>query len=260
MKRLAWLFVAAGMAALAQDTMHDAPVALGNGSVRATMRTDTLIDRTALSMQPHELMAHTHQFEHTLRITNPGKPIITISLKVNDVIEVKLSTGALLTVQQKTIPGSGGHVQGHAALAQKGVAGGRRNPRDVAAWLAINGHNESPDRMWVVAGPVGSTWAGTVDSDTAITGKIQATGTPSNHRHGAKYVTYQLAISGNTSVLMSSLKVLPNGHQAGNARTVELAGNGSFLICENRRKDGKVRAECFEALPGGGGTQNPQNQ
>ncbi len=249
----------AAVSLLAQDTMHDAPAALENGSVKAALRSDTIVDRNIFSMPPHVLMAHTHQFNHVLRVNNPGRPVSQILLGPADEIRVRLSSGQPLVVTQQNVPGAGGAVQGHAAIAGTRLTRDPRSHRDVDTKLAAKGHNETPNWMWVFTAPSGTLWRPVgPDTDASISTKVLNTGTPTNHSANAQTVRYQLFNGADGNITMQRLEVWSQGQKKQGTPTVELGPNASVYLCENRRIAGRVMSACMTVLPNQqSGTNNP---
>lgn len=245
-----FLLLLAALTLSGQDTMHDAPAALENGSVKAILRSDTIVDRNIFAMPPHVLMAHTHQFNHLLRVVNPGRPASQILLGPADEIRVQLSSGQGLVVNQRDVPGAGGAVQGHAAIARTRLSRDPRTHRSVEAQLATKGHNETPNWMWVFTAPAGWQWRPAVpETDASITAKVLSTGTPTNHSANAQTVSYQLFNGADGGMTMQRLEVWSQGQKKPGTPTLELGPKASVYLCENRRISGKVVSACSNVLP-----------
>ena len=243
------LSLLAALTLSAQDTMHDAPAALENGSVKAILRSDTIIHRDFFPMADNVLMAHTHQFSHILRIVNPGKPVSQIVLQTSDQIVLRLTNNAVLSITQQDVPGAGAAVRGHAAITSKRLSRDATALREIDAALAARGHYETPHWMWVIAAPANWNWRpAPPDNEVTIRTKIQNTGNSSNHSANAQPITYQLFNGADGNFTMRTVEIYTRGQKRPRLPAIELSSKGSIYLCENRRISGKVTSACTSPI------------
>jgi hypothetical protein len=249
------LFCLLSAALSAQESSHDAPLELTNGTVHAFFRTDTLIDRrlaqTAFGQTANQIFQHTHRFGHTVRVSMAGLPDILLPMSATEQLHFQLSGNrGFITVVPQEKAGIGGLVAGHAAQAGGGPAVGipsdglpleRQKVLIKGGSAALTGKLQKSDRhsidtVWVVQAPTGYSWVPQQSKTEAIVGaEIAATAKHPNHKiakANARRIEYRLKDSSNqTNFFMERLFISNNGNRVGSGLC--LPPDARVVICEN---------------------------
>lgn len=261
MKKLGLSLALACMGAFGQSTTHDAPLEVEGRSVHVYFRTDTLIDpqqaKLLPGVTPEQILQHTHEQEHRLRIYSPHRRPKDIQILPSDEMHFRLAGKrpffglfpgkfmGFLTVKPKEIGGSGKWVGGHAAKVHENTherercAGLERDAlaRCVAANLKSDDQG-SLDHVWVVEAPPTFTWK--LQGNPDIPALIKAAADASSHksaRDNAKTVEFQLFTSTNRpAVFITRFFVVPKNGTIQGLGT-EFRHGSRLVVCENRAEN-----------------------
>lgn len=254
MKKLGLLLALACVGVFGQTT-HDAPLEVEGRSVHVYFRTDTLIDpqqaKLLPGVTPEQIIQHTHEQEHRLRIYSPHRRPKDIQILPSDEMHFRLAGKrrlfglfpgkfmGFLTVKPKEIGGSGKWVGGHAAKVHEQPEICReKHPDALARCVAANlktDDQRSLDHVWVVQAPPSFTWRPQGNPD--IPALIQAAANAPSHkiaRANATRVEFQLFTSSNSpAVFITRFFVVPKNGTIQGLGT-EFRHGSRLVVCENR--------------------------
>jgi hypothetical protein len=243
-----------------QNSTHDAPLEVEGRSVHVYFRTDTLIDpqqaKLLTGVTPEQILQHTHEQEHRLRIYSPHRRPKDIQILPSDEMHFRLAGKrrffglfpgkfmGFVTVKPKEIGGSGKWVGGHAAKANENHEHARCSglthdalARCVAANLKTD-DQRSLDHVWVVQAPPSFTWKPQGSPD--IPALIQAAANAPSHkiaRANATRVEFQLFTSSNSpAVFITRFFVVPKNGTIQGIGT-EFRHGDRLVVCENRAEN-----------------------
>ncbi len=259
MKKLGLLLALACVGAFGQSTTHDAPLEVESRSVHVYFRADTLIDpakAVPTYAQPGQLLQHTHERDHRVRIFVGGRAPSDVTIKPKDELHFRLAGKrrffglfpgqfrGYLTVKPKTVPGAGGLVAGHVAKVRG--TGHDCVHANIASCLP-GPDRDSLDLVWVVQAPSGLSWQpnGALSTPQEITNAINSAALAPNHAAARNASRIEYELKGGAEVFVDRFFVVAE-NKAPKGHGIELHRGSRVVVCENwdEHEDGNPKPYC----------------